>query len=206
MPEMGCLLLPQGSIGSAGYAALAAAIGDGMVPELRMLDVRENSLGNPGCAALAVVLRTHKNLEALDIRSNGIGNEGLAALVSESVDGEWPKLGILDVGKNQITNFGGTLISAFDSGAFPALEHLGLRDNLVEPARIDEGGKTSSQAPRRKDPPSGAEKPYGLPSLLWIPLTRNSSSSTTAIPANATVASGKCVQPRCTSHLDIANR
>ena len=66
MPEMGCLLLPQGSIGSAGYAALAAAIGDGMVPELRMLDVRENSLGNPGCAALAVVLRTHKNLEALE--------------------------------------------------------------------------------------------------------------------------------------------
>ena len=66
MPKMVILMLPQGSIGSAGYAALAGAIGDGMVPELRMLELRGNSLGNPGCAALAVVLLTHKNLEALE--------------------------------------------------------------------------------------------------------------------------------------------
>ena len=145
MPKMGCLMLAQGSIGPVGLAALAGAIGDGMVPELRALDVRENNLGDQGCAALAAVLRKHKNLEGLNIRNNGIGNEGLAALVSESVDGEWPKLQILDVGKNQITNFG-TLISAFDSGAFPALECLNLHYNLVERA----SRKEAEQAHKRR--------------------------------------------------------
>ena len=85
--------------------------------------------------ALAPALRRRPALERLDLGGNPFGDEGLAALVAPpplagappTTTGGLTKLELLCLGCTKITDAGcGTLASALDSGALPALKRLYL--------------------------------------------------------------------------------
>jgi len=123
-------------VGDAGALALAAALGRGALPRLKMLYLIDADIGDAGLAALATALRRRPALEHLHLNFNPFGDEGLAALVAPPpLAGALPppagglkNLTLLGLGDTQITDAGcAALVEALDSGALPALHAaLGL--------------------------------------------------------------------------------
>ena len=115
-------------VGDAGALALAAALGRGALPQLRLLSLTRAGIGDAGLVALAPALQHLPALEELYLQGNPFGDEGLAALVALPLPaGGLKKLRELYLSRTQVTDAGCTaLVSALDSGALPALEHLGL--------------------------------------------------------------------------------
>ena len=121
--------------GDAGASALAAALGRGALPRLKSLALNDTGIGDVGLMALAPALRRRPALEALFLIGNPLGDEGLAALVAPPPAAGAPsppkeglaKLKDLYLYSTQISDAGcATLAAGLDSGALPALEHIGL--------------------------------------------------------------------------------
>ena len=87
-------------IGNAGVGVLAAAVRNGAVPVLRVLDLRRNQIGDGGAQALATALTHHTtggstvltSLETLGLDSNCIFARGTSALASALLRGSVPSL------------------------------------------------------------------------------------------------------------------
>jgi len=139
-------------VGDAGASALAAALGRGALPRLKILWLYNAAIGDAGLVALAPALRRLPALEELYLRANPFGDEGISALVAPPPPAGAPppttgllvtelmgldlvakpprtgvlaKLETLDLWSTQITDAGcAALASALDSGALPALRDL----------------------------------------------------------------------------------
>ena len=122
-------------VGDAGASALAAALGQGALPRLKILNLPNAAIGDAGLVALAPALRLPA-LETLDLGRNPFDDESLAALVAPPPAGALPpptgvltKLKKLHLGGTQVTDAGcATLAAALGSGALPALRRLYLFD------------------------------------------------------------------------------
>ena len=133
-------------MGDAGASALAAALGRGALPRLKILELDNTALGDAGLVALAPALRRLPALEILSLATNRFGDEGLAALVAPPppagapppTTGGLAKLKVLSLARTQITDAGcATLAAALDSGALPALEKLYLDSTPASAAATD---------------------------------------------------------------------
>ena len=123
-------------VGDAGASALAAALGRGALPRLKILGLTYAAIGDAGLVALAPALRRLPALERLVFRGNPSSDEGLAALVAPPLPpagapplptGGLAKLKTLDLWNTQITDAGcTTLVSALESGALLALKTIDL--------------------------------------------------------------------------------
>ena len=129
------LLYEPEDVGDAGASALAAALGQGALPRLESLFLADSGIGDAGLVALAPALRRRPALETLSLVDNPFGDEGLAALLAppRPVGAPPPPKGVLAKLKTlylrgtQVSDAGcAALTAALDSGALPALEHLGL--------------------------------------------------------------------------------
>jgi len=138
LPAVTFLLLDNTWSCNAGASALADALGRGALPWLKHLALSNTAIGDAGLVALAPALRRLPALERLDLDRNPVGDEGLAALVAPpplpagapppTTEG-LAKLKVLNLNCTQINDAGcAALAAALDSGALPALEHLGLYD------------------------------------------------------------------------------
>lgn len=68
------------------------------------------------------------NVHTLQLRNTGIGDRGAAALVQAAA--QWPKLILLGLGENRITDEGAQgLIEVLKAGCWPELMQLDLRGN-----------------------------------------------------------------------------
>ena len=132
-------------VGDAGASALAAALGRGALPRLKLLMLCNAAIGNAGLVALAPALWRRPALEELYLAGNPFGDEGLATLVAPPppagapppLTGVLAKLKTVDLGFTQITDAGcATLAAALDSGALPALEMIFLEDIPASAAAI----------------------------------------------------------------------
>jgi hypothetical protein len=120
-------------LGDAGASALAAALGRGALPRLKILWLGSTAIGDAGLVALAPALRRRPALERLGLSRNPFGDEGLAALVAPppppagAPTGVLTKLKELNLDNTQVTDAGcAALAAALDGGALPALERLFL--------------------------------------------------------------------------------
>ena len=122
-------------MGDAGASALAAALGRGALPRLKVLGLHNAAIGNAGLASLAPVLRRMPALVTFYLFGNPLGDEGLAALLAPPPPagapppptGVLPKLKGLNLAGTQVSDAGcATLSAALDSGMLPALKRLGL--------------------------------------------------------------------------------
>jgi len=124
-------------MGDAGASALAAALGRGALPRLKLLALTSANaaIGDAGLVALAPALRRLPSLEELLLCGNDpLGDEGLAALVAPPTGG-LKKLRGLDLDYTEVTDAGcAALAAALDSGALPALELLNLDDTPASTA------------------------------------------------------------------------
>ena len=132
-------------VGDAGASALAAALGRGALPRLKMLNLNHTAIGDAALVALAPVLRRQPALEHLDLQGNPLGDEGLAALVTPPPPAGAPpppaagltKLKELGLGGTQVSDAGcATLVAVLDSGTLPALQYLDLDDIPASAAAI----------------------------------------------------------------------
>ena len=131
-------------MGDAGASALAAALGRGALPRLKVLFLDSTAIGDAGLVALTPALRRLPALECLYLEHNPVGDEGLTALLAPPPAGAPPpttgglaKLKELDLGDTQITDAGcATLVAALDSGALPALDELYLGRTPASAAAI----------------------------------------------------------------------
>ena len=129
-------------MGDAGASAIAAALGRGALPRLKILDLGNTAIGDAGLVALAPALRRRPALEGIYLGGNSLGDEGLAALVAPQQPAGAPpptgglaKLKELYLGHTQITDAGcATLAAALDSGTLPALKYLNLNGIPVSAA------------------------------------------------------------------------
>jgi len=131
-------------VGDAGASALAAALGRGAMPRLKILGLNSAAIGDVGLVALAPALRRLPALKHLRLNGNPFGDEGLAALVAPPPPpagapppptGVLTKLKWLDLGYTEINDAGcAALTSALDRGALPALEVLTLNGALASAA------------------------------------------------------------------------
>ena len=138
-------------VGDAGALALAAALGRGALPQLRLLSLTRAGIGDAGLVALAPALQYLPALEELYLQGNPFGDEGLAALVAlpqlylqgnpfgdEGLaalvalpqpagalllpTGVLTRLKVLYLNNTQVSDAGcAAFASALDSGAMPAL-------------------------------------------------------------------------------------
>jgi hypothetical protein len=125
-------------VGDAGASALAAALGRGALPRLKILHLYNVAIGDAGLVALAPALRRRPALEHLRLYGNPFGDQGLAALVApppppagalSPPTGVLTKLKALGLINTQITDAGcAALAAALDSGALPALEVVHISD------------------------------------------------------------------------------
>ena len=147
LPAMTDLQFIRMHVGDAGASALAAALGRGALPRLKILWLFRTSIGDAGLVALAPALQRLPALERLYLDGNPIGDEGLAALVQPAGapprgrrsprrrSGVLTKLWLLRLNGTQVADAGcAALAAALDSGALPALEHLGLKDTSASAA------------------------------------------------------------------------
>ena len=123
------------NVGDAGASALAAALGRGALPRLKMLNLNNAAIGDAGLVALAPALRRLPALEILYFDGSPFGDEGLAALVAPPPPagalppptGGLAKLKRLYLNNTQVSDVGCVaLAAALDSGALPALKVLDL--------------------------------------------------------------------------------
>jgi hypothetical protein len=131
-------------VGDAGASALAAALGRGALPRLKELVLFNAAIGDAGLVALAPALRRRPALETLNLHQNPFGDKGLAALVAPPPPsagapppptGVLTKLKLLSLMKTQVTDAGcSALAAALDSGAFPALMKLQLKNTPASAA------------------------------------------------------------------------
>ena len=117
-------------VGDAGALALAAALGRGALPQLRLLSLTRAGIGDAGLVALAPALQYLPALEGLYLQGNPFGDEGLAALVALPQPagalllptGVLTRLKVLYLNNTQVSDAGcAAFASALDSGAMPAL-------------------------------------------------------------------------------------
>jgi len=144
LPAVTMLDLYNTHVGDAGASALGAALGRGALPRLKDLVLFNAAIGDAGLVALAPALRRRPALEELNLHQNPFGDEGLAALVTPPPPpagapppptGVLTKLKVLDLDSTQITDAGcATLAAALDSGAFPALMKLQLKNTPASAA------------------------------------------------------------------------
>ena len=96
--------MSMGHLGAIGAAALAEAVGAGLV--LRELHLDDAHLTDGGCVALASALGAARSrvrlLESLSLRRDGIGDSGAAALASLLATAAPNALRCLRLGKNPI--------------------------------------------------------------------------------------------------------
>ena len=119
-----------------GASALAAALGQGALPRLKLLYLHHDAtITDATLVALAPALLRRPALERLSFAGNPLGDEGLAALVAPPPPagalppptGVLTKLKVLRLDRTQISNAScAVLAAALDSGALPALEDLCL--------------------------------------------------------------------------------
>ena len=174
LPALTHLALSVMPVGDAGASALAAALGRGALPRLRVLELFDASIGDAGLVALAPALRKLPALEVLGLAFNPFGDEGIAALVAPAaVAGAPPtttvglaKLIVLLLDGSRITDVGcAALVSALDSGAMPALEHLILGDCPASPVAVGAVRAALARPSRGPFPPfPGAAEGHSLPS------------------------------------------
>ena len=141
-------------VGDAGASALAAALGRGALPRLKLLDLYKAAIGDAGLVALAPALRRLPALEHLNLRYNPFGDEGLAALVAPPPTAGAPptttavlaKLKLLFLNQTQITDVGcAALAAAFDRGVLPELKTIlliGIPASAAARATVDEALKS----------------------------------------------------------------
>ena len=124
-------------VGDADAWALAAALGRGAMPRLKMLSLGNAAIGDAGLVALAPALRRLPALECLGLQVNPLGDEGLVALVAPPATadalplptGGLTKLKTLSLHSTQVSDAGcASLVGALDSGAMPALGTGNPRD------------------------------------------------------------------------------
>ena len=122
--------------------ALASALGRGALPRLKYLYLVAAAIGDAGLVALAPALRRLPALETLSLEGSPFGNMGLFALVGPPPAGAPPpaagvltKLKTLFLSRTRVSDAGcAALAVALDSGAFPALEYLGVAGILASAA------------------------------------------------------------------------
>ena len=132
-----CLQIGSTHVGDAGASALAAALGRGALPRLKVLLLGGTAIGDAGLVALAPALRRLPALETLSLIGNPLGDEGLTALVAPPPlpagalpppAGGLKKLVMLYLDGTQVSDAScAILAAALDNGALPALGELGLQ-------------------------------------------------------------------------------
>ena len=159
LPAVTSFALANMHVGDAGATALAAALGRGALPRLKILILCDAAIGNAGLVALAPALRRLPALEGLDLERNPFGDEGIAALVAPPqppagapmagapplpagalapLTTALPKLKRLHLHSTQVADAGcAALAAAFNSGALPPLDLLGLGGIPASVAAVD---------------------------------------------------------------------
>ena len=107
-------------VGDAGASALAAALGRGALPRLKILGlINGTAIGDAGLVALAPALRRLPALQTLSLSFNPLGDEGLAALVAPPPPGVLPpptgvlaKLKALFLNNTQVSDVGCAALAA----------------------------------------------------------------------------------------------
>ena len=134
-------------VSDAGASALAAALGRGVLPRLKLLALANAAISDAGLVALAPALRRLPALENLRLYGNPFGDEGTTALVASPPPAGAPpptmevglaKLKLLNLGNTQITDAScAALVAALHSGALPALGYLILYGTAASVAARD---------------------------------------------------------------------
>ena len=159
LPAVTHFALASMSVGDAGATALAAALGRGALPRLRILILCDAAIGDAVLVALAPALRRLPALEGLDLERNPFGDEGIAALVAPPQPPAvapmagapplpagalappttaLPKLKRLHLSSTQVADAGcAALAAAFNSGALPPLDLLGMGGIPASVAAVD---------------------------------------------------------------------
>jgi len=90
--------LRHNGLAAAALAPIAAAIGGGRVPHLKVMCVDGNQLGDEGAKALARALADCATLAHLTFDSNGVGAAGFEAVAAQVP--RWPRLRVLNAMMN----------------------------------------------------------------------------------------------------------
>ena len=129
LPAIKILNLSRMQMGDAGASAIGAAIGRGALPRLEALGLGENGIGDAGLVALAPALRRLTALATLTLFDNPFGDEGVAALVRA------PPTGVYWATLNMV-NLENTLITDAGCATLTSALHAGampaLRQLILE--------------------------------------------------------------------------
>lgn len=146
-PTLIALMLGKNAIGDEGAATLAEAFK--RVPRLSVLDVSRSDIGYEGATALFMVLARHPVLSVLKLERNpSFGDEGAKELARALRANR--ELTIVDVSRCGITDVGArALLEALRDGAGPKLDVLGLQSNSISDELLTEIGDVLEQRGRK---------------------------------------------------------